>query len=454
MLQNLFKLASVFILGLLISCSGSDGDAPSKQVVVSATGADNGSLTASNNTNTGNVTGSETGTPASSAGDTGSDTTSTGDTTPSTTETNSTSGDATDTGINTTDAGADATAGTGTDDPDATTEGDTTETTDATGTATDGTATGGATTTTDTDAGNDSAGTDEGATAGTTGTDDGTTAGADTDGTVTTDPGYPLGSLANQIVSEGNLGSALKALQDANLDLSIDDPMNEWTLFLPTDEAIAALDLPSDFVLRRHIATGAVSSTTLSALNGRMLNMNNGDALIVDGGGTQDLTIAGATVIKSDIQGNLTNSVVHIIDTVIVDDTGNSPYTAGSLADVLFNRGDMTIALDGLQTAGLIEAINDPTKLWTLFLPVDSALDDPADFVSQVHIYTLGANDSEFLTGISGLPLLMSSNDIFAVGGGGTEPLTIGGIEIIEEDVQNEDSEGSFVHIIDGVLVP
>jgi len=455
MLQNLIKLASFLVLGLLISCSSGDGDEPSRLIVVTADDADNGSSTANANTDTGSVTGSDTGTQSGGAGN---DTSSAGDTNTPTTGTDSTSGNTTDTGANNTDAGTDATAGTVTDGTatagtDTTTGVDTTGTTDDIGTTTDGTATDGATTAGDTDGGNDTAGTaDDGDTAGTA--DGGTTAGTDTGGTGTTTAGnnYPSGSLAGRIESEGNLSSALAALQQANLDLSIDDPMNEWTLFLPTDEAIAALASPSDFDLQRHIAIGAVSSATLAALNGRVLNMNNGDAFIVDGS-TQDLTIAGAAVIKTDIGGDFSESVLHVIDTVIVEDTG-SPYPAGSLADVLFNDGDMTNVLDALEANGLDLALNDSFNQWTLFLPVDSALDDPADFDVQVHIYTLAAVDSESLTGIVGLPLFMNSGNFFDVGGGGTEPLTIGNVTIVEEDVRGEDNAGPIVHKIDGVLLP
>ena len=123
------------------------------------------------------------------------------------------------------------------------------------------------------------------------------------------------------------------------------------------------------------------------------------------------------------------------------------------MADVLFNRGDMTNALAALAADGYDLLLNDLNLKWTVFLPNDTALENPADFNSQVHIYSTGVTDSEALAFISGSPLVMESGDLFDVGGGAAG-LTIGGAAIVDADVQNKDDDGMIVHIIDDVLVP
>ena len=470
MSQSLLKLVSFVLVGLLIGCSSGDSGEPSTVVVVAADDAANGDSTT--NTNIGSATGSDTGTEASDAGD---DTSSAGETTAAT-ESGTTSGN-TDTGDTSAGAGTATTGTAGTaDGTDASTEGldtaageDTNGTTDDTGTTTDGTATAtvGTTAGSDTDAGNDSAGTDgtdAGETAGTTGTDDGTTTGTDGTGTITagtTTAGttdYPIGSLAYVLNNDSDLSLAFEALQNANLDLAIDDPRNEFTLFLPTNEAIEALTSPSDFDIQRHIASGAVSSATLAALDGRVLNMNDGQALIVEGGGAEPLTIAGAELISVDIFGNSSTTVAHVIDTVIGDST-EPEFPIGSLAAILNDRDedDMSIVLDLLVADNDRELILIDSRLqWTLFLPNDIALEGAEeDFIIDNHIFDIAVYPSTDLAGLSGSEIVMSSGNSFLIEGGTANvPLTIGGVEIVEADVQRDDMEGAIVHIINGVLVP
>jgi len=307
------------------------------------------------------------------------------------------------------------------------------------------------------DAGETTAATTEaGATAGNTDAGTDTTDGTDTDGGTTT-PGpavYPAGSLAFELSNIAGLTTAFFALQAANLDEAIDDPENSFTLFLPINEAFVDLASPSDFVLERHKAAPAVLSGELVNYNGRALNMDDGSALIVEGDTARTLTIAGANVLRSDVVGtNGSTSVVHIIDTVIPEPTV-SPYPPGSLTDVLFQRGDMTNALAAIRAAWLVGVLNDSNNAWTMFLPTDSVLTDPDDLNTQVHLYLKSAASSEDLVGLVGTRIRTNGGHTFLIGGGGTDPLTIGNVEIVEADLQSENESGTVVHIIDGLMMP
>jgi len=323
-----------------------------------------------------------------------------------------------------------------TDAPDTTTG---TATSGTTGTTTD---TDGVTAGTVTEGSVDSTGMNTataGDTAGAT-TDGGATAGTDADGgdTSTTTSGqtvYPVGSLAYQI----------------------NNPINEWTLFLPTNEAFEALDSPSDFDIQKHIAPNVFSFADLSTWNGLGLIMDDGRGLIVDGDGTptDPLTIAESTLIRADIIGDTGTSVVHVIDTVIGESTGPD-YPRGSLGEILTENEDVSAVLSLFAAEASRLILIDSRLEWTIFLPNNAALENAQDdFILDNHIYEEAVLKATDLTGQSGEALEMISDNSFEIGGGSTnEPLTIGGYNIIEFDVQREDMEGAVVHIIDGVLVP
>jgi len=277
-------------------------------------------------------------------------------------------------------------------------------------------------------------------------TDDGTT-GPDT-------TPYPVGSLAYLLNNQADLSIAFAALQAADLDRAINESSNEFTLFLPTNDAFDALASQSEFELDTHIASGTVSSDVLVDFSGRELEMSNGRRLTLGGESTQSLTIEDAALIRVDIVGDTGTSIAHVIDTVIGEETISNPYPEGSLADALFQRGDMTNALEALQEAGLDVGLDVPRNQWTLFLPDDSAFDDQDNFDVLGHINQNVSFRSDFLEGLVSTSMGMTSGDVFMFGGGGTESLTIGDATIDEPDVQPIPNRGPVVHIIDRILVP
>jgi len=490
-LTRLKQLRSIsfLIVGLLLGCNSSES--PTPVIVVGAHGAGDGISSTGLNTDDESTAGVVAG---DQTGGTGDDTAGVTVTTESTgtgvTGSENSTDTGTDAGTTDTDAGTDTTDGTtgiGGETTGTETTGGTTTSAATTGSATtgesdsgdagvqtdgstdeaettapgSGAATDGTTAGTTDAAGTTTAGTTTGATTGaTTGPTAGTTAGATTGATegATTgsttsgSTGYAEGSLAALLESETNLSTAFEVLQNAGVDQLLNDPDIEWTVFLPTNEALLA---DPSFDYEKHVHTGgALSATALTGLSGQTLLMFDTRELYVGGGGANPLTIAGSTVIEADLMGNASPSVVHVIDTVIGDNVG-SPYPPGTLLDTLFKRGDLLNALSALKTVGLDLSLNDPASIWTVFLPNDDALNTPDDFDAQVHIYTTTALTLEMLTGLSGSDLTMNSSDLFSLAGGEPGvPLSIGGFDIIEADFQDEAGGGPIVHIIDGVLAP
>ena len=168
------------------------------------------------------------------------------------------------------------------------------------------------------DAGADAGAADSGATD--AGTDSGATdAGADAGSTDAglTPAGYIPGTLTALVEANGGT-QALAALKAENLDLSLNDVNNNWTVFLPTDAAIAAHTGTVD--VRAHIyVDGPVSSAQAVGLSGSSITMNAGNTVAIAGGdATTPLTIGGAGVVTPDLMVAPGALVVHMIDAVIV----------------------------------------------------------------------------------------------------------------------------------------
>lgn len=138
--------------------------------------------------------------------------------------------------------------------------------------------------------------------------------------------------IVDTAMSAGSFGTLVAALKAADLveALKADGP---FTVFAPTDEAFAALpegtveDLlkPENkdkltAILTYHVVPGKTKSKDLA---GQTLSVEtlNGAEVAIDG--TDGVTIGGATVVTPDVYAS--NGVIHVIDTVLLPDTGEEP---------------------------------------------------------------------------------------------------------------------------------
>ena len=188
--------------------------------------------------------------------------------------------------------------------------------TDATATdagATDATATdAGATDATATDAGaTDATATDAGA------ADAGATDSGATDGGAS-GPEYNANSIMGVMAADARLTS-IAAAMNPNFDQPLDTAGQNWTVFAPTNDAIAAAVAAgaevTNVVLQSHIYTqGAVASTDLSV--GQTVSMSNNSVYTITAGENGGLLINGIAIIEADLA--VDNGALHVIDGVLL----------------------------------------------------------------------------------------------------------------------------------------
>jgi uncharacterized surface protein with fasciclin (FAS1) repeats len=144
-----------------------------------------------------------------------------------------------------------------------------------------------------------------GAAAGVAGCGGGTTAGT----------GQSAGTVLGVLRANG-LTRFLAAIEDAGLaeTLAGDGP---WTIFAPTNRAVAAADLPEDAerlreIVGYHVVPGMFTTDFLAGVDVNYTTLD-GASLNVDG--TAGLRVGGAAILTPDLGAD--NGVVNVIDRVL-----------------------------------------------------------------------------------------------------------------------------------------
>lgn len=144
---------------------------------------------------------------------------------------------------------------------------------------------------------------------------------------VITPPSEELGNIAEVAIAAGSFKTLVAALQATGLDAVVADESAIFTVFAPTDEAFAALgqetidalladpDTLKDILLYHVIADASVEAETAISLAGSMVEMANGDTVMLslsDG----KLFINDAEVVATDVEAS--NGIIHVINKVIL----------------------------------------------------------------------------------------------------------------------------------------
>merc|ERR1712118_189633 len=216
-----------------------------------------------------------------------------------------------------------------------------------------------------------------------------------------------------------DLSILVEAVVAAGLLDAVADPEAEFTVFAPTNEAFVELlgalgldgldDVPVDLlqeVLLYHVVPAVAFLTDLT--DGQVLPTLNGAELVVDlsSGVMIDGIGSDATVIFPDIVAG--DSVVHVIDAVLLpfstggdaEEPVEEPAEEESIASVASGEEDLSILVEAVVAAGLLDAVADPEAEFTVFAPTNDAfvellgalgldsLDDvPVDLLQQVLLY-------------------------------------------------------------------
>ena len=142
------------------------------------------------------------------------------------------------------------------------------------------------------------------------------------------EPTTPTMNIVETAVANGNFTTLVAALQATNLDATLADASQNFTVFAPTDSAFemigtpllnALIDNPDMLrqILLQHVVPGEVSAVTAFTLNGNNAETASGAMIpIAINQDTDRLTFGGANIVITDIQ--TTNGIIHVIDTVVV----------------------------------------------------------------------------------------------------------------------------------------
>jgi len=209
-----------------------------------------------------------------------------------------------------------------------------------------------------------------------------------------------LGQILNNDFGFAKFSKALKA---SGLLPLLDDPTGHFTVFAPTDEAIAKLDKRTRdqllsgggcgaTILKSHILPNVLCS---GVIQGRARTNNLlGDLVLLERDDKDDLTVEGIELVMSDIMA--TNGVIHVVSDIIV------PNAAKKLTDVLKER-KLTKLLTMLESAKLVEELEGLTNA-TIFLPTLEAFSQlPEPFTEMLAVEP--ANLLEFMLRHIGSPL-------------------------------------------------
>ena len=315
----------------------------------------------------------------------------------------------------------------------------------------------------------------------------------------------------------------LNAVQTAELADTLDDPEADLTVFAPTDAAFAALaaDLgyegdPADEeavfdaivaaltdlgggdpiplltdVLLYHVSPGAQTALEIAGSDS-VATLLEDASLTPDGAtlGDAEPDLADPEIAVSDIVA--ANGIVQALDRVLLplDIPGNEgpPTLAGIVAasggEFDDDGTDFDLLLNAAQTAGLVEALDDPGASLTVFAPDDAAFlslaqtlgfegdGEGAAFGYVVDALTLlsgGGDPTPLLTDILTYHVAPEALDADAVLGSETigtllgAELGVDGTTLVDADPDLPDpsiiatdieAANGIAHVLDGVLIP
>jgi len=301
---------------------------------------------------------------------------------------------------------------------------------------------------------------------------------------------YAQATIASVASSVEDLSILVEAIVEAGLIDAVAEEEAEFTVFAPTNEAFLSLldglgfeglaDIPTDLleeVLLYHIVPAVAFSSDLS--NGQVLPTLNGAELVVDltDGVVIDGVGSDATVIEPNVEAG--NSVVHVVDTVLL------PFVVGadgpvedeapmaepmddseSIASVASGVTDLSVLVEAIVAAGLIDFVADPEAEVTVFAPTNEAFVSllssqgfdglnqlPIDFVRDIllyHVvpvvaYSTDLSDGQVLPTLNGAELVVDLTDGVVIDGIGSDAT------VIAADIE---AGMSVVHLIDAVLLP
>ncbi|PQB04901.1 fasciclin domain-containing protein [Aureitalea marina] len=251
-----------------------------------------------------------------------------------------------------------------------------------------------------------------------------------------------------------------------------------FTVFAPTNDAFAGLlealgldsldQIPVDLlqtVLNYHvIAASNVRAGDLS--EGAEVTTFQGEDILItlDGGpGIIDATGIKANIIATDVQSS--NGIVHAIDKVILPQEAIDVVNP-TIAGLAMMNADLSILVDALGRAGLVDTLNDRNAEFTVFAPTNTAflafldslgldsLDDvPVDVLTQVllnHVLTGTALSTDLSTGYVSSLATFGGEDNLSMYISTADGVRINGVSSVA--AADQTAANGVVHVVDAVI--
>lgn len=309
-------------------------------------------------------------------------------------------------------------------------------------------------------------------------------------------------SVLDLAIEAGQFSTLIAAIDAAGLAETLEGE-GPFTVLAPTDaafeEAFAALGITPEAlladtdtltqILTYHVLPVAADSQLVASLDGQGAPTVNGEEVminVVDG----QVMVDEATVVSADLAAD--NGIVHVINGVLLPSAVASalgvagaeqtttttttttaapeePTIAAIVADLASaDPAEFTILLAALETAGLVDALNNPGDELTVFAPTDEAFGNllaaldvtpeellARDDLADILLYHVapGVFDATTVVGavpIEGLETLNSAAtlNIDVVDG---SVVINGESTVIQPDVF---ASNGVIHVIDTVLIP
>lgn len=286
-------------------------------------------------------------------------------------------------------------------------------------------------------------------------------------------------NIVETAVAAGSFNTLVAALQATGLDSVLADENATFTVFAPTDDAIALLgeetisallddtETLSDILLYHVISGAAVDASTAISLAGNNATMANGDDValsLVNGA----LFVNDSQVVATDIMTS--NGIIHVIDAVLIppadapvmDDPVES--TNQTILQIAAGNPDFSTLAAAVMATGLDGALGHPGDNYTVFAPTNAAFEAlGADTINALLAAPDTLRDILLFHVIPGT--VFSAADFqnilgYQVGAGNGGSLTVtatdgglavNGVNIIAADIQ---AVNGVIHVIDAVLVP
>jgi uncharacterized surface protein with fasciclin (FAS1) repeats len=282
----------------------------------------------------------------------------------------------------------------------------------------------------------------------------------------------PMMTIVETAVSAGTFNTLVAALEATDLDDTLSDTSQDFTVFAPTDDAFALLGqetidaLLADpetlaDILTYHVYSGAVNEETAVSLAGTKVAMVNGDnvGLSLSEG---SLLVNTVTVTSTDIIAS--NGIIHVLDAVLLPPAEMTEPTM-NIVDTAVGNGGFTKLVEALQVTGLDAVLADEAGEFTVFAPTDAAF----ALIDEKTMNTLLANPETLksillqhvVSGIS-----VDSITAFTLNGQSVETasetmqpiaintmsdkLTFGGVNVTATDIY---TTNGIIHVIDAVVV-